>query len=161
MHAFTEKDILSSFINVSLRERKAIVPPPGLADIDWDRLDYLGWRDPKLPLVAYLVADVDGRAVGIQLRQTEARGRTRPQCSWCEDVTLPNDVVMFSARRAGQAGRDGSTVGTLVCENFECSANVRKLPPLAYTGYDREAARQRRIDTLRERVTSFARDLAA
>lgn len=80
----------------------------------------------------------------------------RAQCSWCRDVRLPNDVVFCSAKRAGSAGRSGNTVGTLVCEDFECSQNVRKLPVLAYEGYDLEAARLRRIDELRLHAAAFA-----
>jgi hypothetical protein len=72
-------------------------------------------------------------------------------------VHLPNEVVFFIAKRAGKAGRDGNTLGTLVCAGFQCSANVRKLPPLAYVGFDVEAARQQRIEVLRDRVTTFAR----
>lgn len=80
----------------------------------------------------------------------------RAQCSWCRDVRLPNDVVFCSAKRAGSAGRSGNTVGTLVCEDFECSQNVRRLPVLAYEGYDLEAARLRRIDELRLHAAAFA-----
>ncbi|MCC2032782.1 FBP domain-containing protein [Microbacterium allomyrinae] len=158
MHAITEKDLRASFVNVSLRERSAI-SLPDLAAADWDRLDYLGWRDPKQPLAGFIVVPVDGAPVGILLRQTEQRVRARAQCAWCEDVTLPNDVVFFSARRAGQAGRNGNTVGTLVCEGFECSVNVRRPLPPAYLGFDVEAARQRRIEALRAHAEGFARDL--
>ena len=154
MHAFTEKDIRSSFVNASLRERNAIALPD-LAKVGWESLDYLGWRDPKQPLAGFIVVPVDDEPVGILLRQTEQRVRTRAQCSWCEDVTLPNDVVFFSARRAGQAGRNGNTVGTMLCERFECSANVRRLPPLAYEGFDRELARELRMLRLREHVAAF------
>jgi hypothetical protein len=158
MHALTPKDIPSSFINASLRERRAIVVPE-LGDVVWDDLDFFGWRTPKLPLAAYVVIPVDGDLVGIVLRQVEQRTLARTQCAWCEDVTLPNDVVLFSARRAGQAGRNGNTVGTLVCEHFECSQNVRRVPPPAYLGFDAQAARRRRMEALRTRVTDFARDL--
>lgn len=50
-------------------------------------------------------------------------------------------------------------MGTLVCAQFECSRNVRKLPPLAYTGFDRDAARQRRIQQLTENVQGFVRSV--
>lgn len=160
MHALTEKDIRTSFVNASLRERNAIPLPAGFGSLDWDSLDFLGWRDPKLAQVGYVVAWVDDATpVGILLRESDQRARTRPQCAWCEDVTLPNDVVFFAAKRAGKAGRNGDTVGTLVCERFECSTNARKLPPPAYLGYDVQAARQRRIDALRDNVTKFARDI--
>ena len=158
MHALTERDIRASFVNVSVRERGAI-PMPSLADLDWDRLDLLGWRDEKQPHVGYLVVPVDGEPVGILLRQAEQRTRTRAQCSWCEDVTLPNDVVLFTARRAGKAGRNGAAIGTLLCERFECSRNVRRPMPPAYLGFDVEAAIARRIATLREHAERFARDV--
>lgn len=158
MLSLTENMIRASFLNASQRERKSI-PMPGLDAIGWADLDFLGWRDPKLAQVGYVVVPTADGPVGIIMREAEQRTRTRPQCAWCEDVTLPNDVVFFSARRAGASGRNGNTVGTLVCERFECSANVRKLPPLAYIGYDVEAARQRRIEVLRENVRRFAQDL--
>ncbi|KHK98352.1 translation elongation factor [Microbacterium mangrovi] len=153
-----EKTIRASFLNVSQRERKAI-PMPALESLTWEDLDYLGWRDPKLAQTGYIVIPTDDGPVGILLREGDQRARTRPQCAWCEDVTLPNDVVFFAAKRAGASGRNGNTVGTLVCEQFECSANVRKPPPPAYLGYDIEAARGRRIEALRENVRRFAEDL--
>ena len=48
-----------------------------------------------------------------------------------------------------------------MCAGFECSANVRKRPPLAYVGFDVEAARLERIEALRERATTFIRRVAA
>jgi hypothetical protein len=159
MHPITEAAIRAAFVNASQRERNTLTAPPELGSTAWDRLDYLGWRDARIPSLGYVVADLDGEPVGILLRQAEGRARSRAQCSWCEDVQLPNDVVLFSARRAGAAGRNGNTVGTLVCAHFECSANVRKRPPVAYIGFDVEAARERRIETLRDHVAAFVRDI--
>lgn len=159
MHAFSESAIRDSFINASLRERQALQLPAPVDQIEWDRIDYLGWRDKKSPNLGYVVVDLDGEPVGLLLRQAEARPRARAQCSWCEDVQLPNDVVLFSTKRAGAAGRKGDTVGTLVCADFECSVNVRRRPTLAYVGFDIEAERQRRIAALREHVANFARNV--
>nr|WP_274638258.1 FBP domain-containing protein [Microbacterium bovistercoris] len=159
MHALTAADIRGSFVNASVRERNGVALPADLDDLDWERLDFLGWRDPKIAPLGCVVVPVDGDLVGIMLREATQRARTRPQCSWCEDVTLPNDVVFFAAKRAGRAGRNGDTVGTLACARFECSQNVRKLPPLAYPGFDREAARQRRVAALQANVAGFARDI--
>lgn len=158
MQPISEGALRASFVNVSQRERKELSLPTGFEETDWDRLDYLGWRDRKLPTLGYVVADLDG-PVGVLLRQTDGRTRSRPQCSWCEDVQLPNDVVLFSVKRAGAAGRDGNTVGTLVCSQFECSANVRRRPPMAYIGFDVDAARDGRIAVLRERAGAFVRDI--
>ena len=160
MIPLTENQIRSSFINASQRERKELTLPD-LAQLRFDDLDYLGWRDRKQPALGYVVAIVDGEPVGVLLRQADGRIRSRPQCSWCEDVHLPNDVVFFIAKRAGKAGRNGNTLGTLVCADFQCSANVRKRPPTAYVGFDVEAARQQRIDALREHVDAFVRRVSA
>ena len=160
MLPLTDKTLRATFVNASRKEVADLTPPPGLDQLDWDALDHLGWRDPKLPRRAYLVTPSAGRPadepVGLLLLQAEATPRRRAQCAWCEDVTLPNPVVFYSARRAGAAGRSGSTVGTLVCQDFECAANVRRLPPLAYPGFDREAGRLERIATLRLRTAAFA-----
>jgi len=154
MHPLTENQIRASFINTSQRERNAVAMPE-LANINWDEVDFLGWRDRKIDNVGYVVVWLGEEPVGVMLRTGNGRTRARPQCSWCEDVHLPNDVVFFSAKRAGQAGRNGNTVGTLVCAGFECSANARKRPPLAYIGFDVEAARQARIEALQQNVTRF------
>ena len=147
MRPLTDAQIRASFLNASRSERKNLTLPTDLDTRDWESLDYLGIRDSKLPKLASVVIELDDEPVGILLRQTDARPLSRPQCSWCNDVQLPNDVVMFAAKRAG------------VCENFECSVNVRKLPPSAYLGFDREAARDRRIEALRANVTEFARSV--
>jgi hypothetical protein len=151
----TEKQIRSSFVNSTLRERKELLLPADFDELDWDNLDFLGWRDPKVPSLGYVFSEVDDELVGVLLRQSEGLTRGRPLCNWCEDVQLPNDVVFFGARRAGKAGRNGNTVGTLICAGFECSRNVRTLPRLAYEGYDQEAARVERIEALRLNVYAF------
>lgn len=159
MLPLTERDIRASFINASRKEVSDLTLPAAFADLEWDRLDYLGWADPRLPRRAYAVIPSDDRLVGVLLQQAERRISARAQCSWCEDVTLANDVQFFAARKAGPAGRKGDTLGTLVCANFACSAAVRRLPPLAYEGFDREAARTERIRRLGERVRAFAQAL--
>jgi hypothetical protein len=161
MHSLSDAQIRASFVNASVRERAALTLPPGFAELDWDRLDFLGWRDPKLPLVAYAVVAGEDGPVGIMLRRADGRMRSRPQCAWCEDVHLPNDVLFYVAKRGGPAGRRGDTVGTLVCADFQCSANVRKRPPVAYLGFDVEAARERRMQALRENVAGFVRAVTA
>lgn len=159
MRELTESQIRAAFINVSQRERAAI-PVPDLAEIDWQKLEFLGWRDPRNGPTGFVVVDSSDELIGIQVRVTDHKPRSRAQCSWCEDVTLPNDVVFYVAKRAGAAGRLGNTVGTLACEKFQCTKNVHRLPPSAYLGYDREAARDRRIATLHERVLGFVHEVA-
>lgn len=155
MLPLTEATLRASFINASVRERQNITLPPDLAELRWADLDYLGWRDRKAPQLGYVVAEIDGEPVGVLLRESATRPRARAQCSWCEDVELPNEVVFFGAKRAGRAGRNGNSLGTLICSSFECSVNVRRRPTMAYVGFDVDTERLRRIDALREHARSF------
>ncbi|WP_431070833.1 FBP domain-containing protein [Microbacterium phyllosphaerae] len=155
MRPIDERTLRASFLNASRKEVSDLTLPPGLADVDFEKLDYLGWVDPKLPRRSYVVAWVDDVLTGVMLQRAEQRVIARAQCSWCEDVTLRNDVQLYVARKAGPAGRKGDTIGTLVCTEFGCSKNVRVLPPLAYDGYDRELAREMRIVKLQEHVAAF------
>lgn len=160
MLPISETTIRASFVNASRKETNDITMPTDLDDLVWDDLDFLGWRDPKTSRRAYVVVPtLDGTLVGILFRQAEASPRSRAQCSWCQDVKLSNDVVFYSAKRSGMAGRNGNTVGTLVCQDFQCSRNVRVTPPLAYEGFDVHAARLRRIEDLQLRAAGFAAEV--
>ena len=164
MNPFTDKQIRSSFVNASRREA-ATATLPDLAVVDWERQDYLGWVDAKAPLSAYAVFDVEGQPTGLLLRASSpgARGRRSALCAWCEDVTAPDDVTLYVARRAGAAGRNGNTVGTLVCTGFTCSANVRRRPTFEEAGGDDETVRaaivERRVAGLRERSARFVAEV--
>ena len=153
--------IKATFVNASRKVVADITLPADLNTIDWAQLDYLGWIDPKMKRRSYAVVPVDGEPVGIVLRQADASPPRRAQCSWCRDVKLPNDVVLYSAQRAGAAGRNGDTVAIWICAEFQCSVNVRKLPYMAYIGFDVDAARQERISMLQERSAGFVREILA
>lgn len=163
MLPLTENQIRSAFVNASRREAAQATLPP-LDTLDWSSLEYLGWRDRKAPLSAYVVAEIDGEPVGVLLRSTEnAPGRVRRKavCQWCTDVVETADVTLYVARRAGAAGRKGDTIGTLICTQFACSRNVRRRPTQAEIGDDAEGRAEaviaRRIAALRERSAQFAR----
>ena len=151
--------IKATVVNASRKVVADITLPADLDTIDWAQLDYLGWIDPKMKRRSYAVVPVDGEPVGIVLRQADASPPRRAQCSWCRDVKLPNDVVLYSAQRAGAAGRNGDTVAIWICAEFQCSVNVRKLPSMAYIGFYVHAARQERISMLQERSAGFVREI--
>lgn len=168
MFALSDKALRASFVNASRKERADLTLPTDFDTTDWTRLDFFGWRDPKYARRAYVVvpdlgvesADgADQRVRGVLLRRAESTPPKRTQCSWCHDIRLPNSVVFYSAKLPGSAGRNGNTIGTLVCEDFQCSYNVRNDPPPAYEGYDIAAARAERIDELRLRVSGFVTGL--
>jgi hypothetical protein len=159
MRPIDEREIRASFINASRKEISSLSLPPAFSEIDFTRLDFLGWGDTKFARRAYVVTEVDGILTGALLQRAEQRVLSRAQCSWCEDVTLRNDVQFFSARKAGAAGRNGDTIGTLACAEFGCSHTVRRLPSLAYEGFDREAAREQHIERLGENIRAFLRSV--
>ncbi|MCZ2829355.1 FBP domain-containing protein [Modestobacter sp. VKM Ac-2986] len=166
MNALTEKQIRASFLNASRREASQAVLPD-LDAVPWEQLEHLGWRDRRAPLSAYVVLELDGEPTGVLLRASPApaSGRRRSaMCSWCRDLSSVS-ATLYVARRAGSAGRDGNTLGTLICEDFSCSRNVRRPPTSAESGDGIEAVADQvvaeRIAGLRERSAQFVRDVAA
>lgn len=164
MTPLTDAQIRASFVNASRREA-ANATLPDLGDIRWDRLDFLGWRDRKAPLVGYAVVEIDGEPTGIILRAAD-RGtgvRRRAMCGWCEDVVETEDVTLFTARRAGAAGRKGDSIGTLICSDFRCSANVRRPPTSTEAGSGAAEVRElivaSRIEGLGERCRQFVAEV--
>lgn len=163
MTPLTEQQLRASLVNATRSERQRMIVPD-LAEVDWDRLEYLGWRDRKQPLSAYVVTTLDdapdAEPVGVLLRAAERTGpRRAAMCAWCEDVVETSDVQLFVAKRGGAAGRKGDTIGTLICSDFRCSRNARRRPTLAEAGRDdpavREAIVERRVAALREHTRKF------
>ncbi|PZR53110.1 FBP domain-containing protein [Xylanimonas oleitrophica] len=163
MNPLTEKQIRASFVNASKREA-AQATLPDLDAVDWAALEYLGWHDRKAPLSAYVVLEIDGEPVGVLLRAGDAKaGRSRRKgvCAWCEDVVVTDDVSLYVARRGGASGRNGNTIGTLICTEFLCSRNVRRVPLIAEASTPEEKAVlvERRIAGLRERSARFVAEV--
>lgn len=128
MNPVTEHDVRASFVNCSKGEAKRLGLPKDFADRPWEDLDFLGWRDPGAPERAYLVAEHDGRVVGVALRATSggARGFTsRSMCSLCLTTRTSGGVALMTARRTGEAGRQGNSVGQYMCTDLACSLYTR------------------------------------
>ncbi|WP_353952677.1 FBP domain-containing protein [Knoellia sp. S7-12] len=162
MNPLTENEIRSSFVNASKRE-VAQASLPDLSALDWERLEYLGWRDSKRPL-GYAVVVIDDVPRGIILRAAPPAsalgGRRRSAiCAWCEDPIETKDVSLYVAKRGGAAGRNGDTIGTLICTEFACSSNVRRKPTFTELGSDEPSAREefieRRVAGVQSRSTKF------
>lgn len=128
MRAITESDIRACFVNSSKGEAKRLGLPKDLADRPWHDLDFLGWRDPGAPGRAYLVTERAGRLVGVALRVTSGGGRgftARSMCSLCLTQRTGGGVALMTARRTGEAGRQGNTVGRYLCADLDCSLYLR------------------------------------
>lgn len=157
MHPISLKDIRSSFINATRSEAAKLTPPTNLDSLDWDSLDFLGWRDEKMPLRGYLVVPTTQGLSAILLRAPEggARKNRAVLCELCRDVFSKEDVLLWVARGAGQSGRDGNTVGTLICADFICSSNVRREPPANGIHPDPTLVVQRQVGEMRDRTEKF------
>ncbi|WP_147796688.1 FBP domain-containing protein [Cellulomonas sp. Y8] len=159
MRALTVPEIRASFVNCSRRDAAQAVLPD-LASLDWDRLDYLGWTDPKNPRRAYVVTRVDDRPTGMVLRASDGATRRSAVCTWCEDVVATNEVALFVAKLAGPAGRNGDTIGTLICADFACSRNARRRPTIVEAGEDAAAVVARRVAAVQEHSARFVAAVA-
>jgi hypothetical protein len=153
----TDNEIRAALVNCSRREAKQAKVPDDLQTLPWQQLDYLGWIDRSNPQRAYAVVPVDDEPVAFVLRASEGTRKPSAMCAWCEDVFATADVRLWVARRAGAAGREGNSLGTLVHADFSCSQHVRRLPNAMEGGLDPAALVERRVDELRSRTEAFAR----
>lgn len=158
MDILSQQEIRDAFVNCSRTEAAALPMPPGLHEVDWSRREYLGWRDPRSPQRGFIVVPSVGGPIGIVLRASDAsmRSRVSSMCGWCQDVHVNHDVYLYVAKRAGQAGRNGDTVGTMLCGDFDCCENVRRTRPASIVGFDADAVVAARIAGLGERAQRFA-----
>ena len=109
MQPLTDTAIRRSMVNCSRSEAASMTMPEGLSSLDWEARDFLGWRDPRAPGRAYLVQWRDGEPLGLMLRapgSRMSRGRAA-MCALCHYGQSADNVALFTARRAGQRGRDG------------------------------------------------------
>lgn len=158
MRPITETDIRRSFVNCSKGEAKRLGVPGDLEAHPWGDLDFLGWRDPGAPERAYLVTEHDGRLLGIALRAVTgtARGFTsRSMCSLCLTTHASGGVTLMSARRAGDAGRQGNTVGQYFCAGLACSLFIRGKKQTAGGDLDETLSVDERIARTQKNLTAF------
>nr|WP_290707096.1 FBP domain-containing protein [Gordonia sp. UBA5067] len=153
--------MIRSAFRGATRSEVARVTYPDLGSINFAGLDFLGWRDPKIPRRAYLVVEQTDGVVALLLTRATATPRGRAMCSWCTDVNLTEAAVLYTVRRAGAAGRRGSTLGILICERFGCSRHARQLPPAYHRGTDLDAVRADRVAALRRRIRTFVDEVLA
>jgi hypothetical protein len=125
MRQASEADIRASFINCSKGEAARLAVPRDLADRPWDELDFLGWRDAAAPSRNYVVTERDGRFVGVVLRSASARSNRVSMCSFCLTTHPGDGVTLMTARKTGDSGLRGNSIGTYLCADLACSLYLR------------------------------------
>jgi hypothetical protein len=160
MQPMTEDEIRASFVNAGadVIER---MPLPGLHETVWEEREYLGWIDPTFPQRGYIVYWRDGKPFGIVLRSassTMSRGISA-MCSLCRTHQPGSQVTLFTAPKAGKAGRDGNTIGTYICSDLACSTIIRIVPPPSSFLPQPDEVVGQRASGLLTRLDSFTSEL--
>lgn len=160
MRPMTEGELLDSFVNATEEELRVASPPHDLPIVEWDHLDFLAWPDPHARGRGYIVAELDGEPTGIVLRRAQGTSRVHQAiCNLCRTMQPGNQVVLFTARKAGEPGRQGNSVGTYICADLSCHENVRLALPLAPNEY--RTSVDGKIDGTARRSREFVAQVAA
>jgi hypothetical protein len=159
MKPLTEAEIRGSFVNATKGEIERM-PLPGLHEVIWESREFLGWRDPGAPLRGYLVHWMGDRAVGIVVRASEVglRHGISAMCALCRTPQPSGQVTLFSAPRAGEAGRNGNSIGTYICDDLACSFIIRIVPASLPMQSPADIVAARATGLL-ERVEAFTADV--
>ncbi len=153
MQPLTEDQVRAALVNATPDEAERLAFPLSFVLVDWDHLDFLAWTDPEFRARGYLVIEREGVATAIVLRAASGAHPHAALCNLCHTMQPGNQVTLFSARRAGDAGARGDSVGTYICADLGCHENVRLAAPLAPS--EVRASVDRRIDGTRQRVEAF------
>lgn len=155
MRPLTEADVRASFVNADAEELRIMEMPHDFLLFDWDYLDFFAWSDPNASRRGYVLIPLEETVVGIVLRATEpGRGRSG-MCDICHTMQPGNQISLFSARRSGQAGRRGDSVGAYMCADLSCHENVRLAHPLAPNEIRAPGQADLRLDGTHRRMERF------
>ncbi|WP_433785736.1 FBP domain-containing protein [Actinomycetospora sp. CA-101289] len=155
MHALTADAVRRSMINCSKGDAQRMTLADDVVGTDLDEVEFVGWRDPRMPQRAYLVSLHEGVVTGVLLRPAAGGGRRRTaMCALCRTTRSDGAVTLHTAPRAGAAGREGNSVGTYICDDLACPAVTRLekatptvAPDLSHPVDERVAALRVRVDT--------------
>ncbi|UUE21442.1 FBP domain-containing protein [Microbacterium sp. J1-1] len=155
MRPLTEADVRASFVNADAEELRIMEMPHDFLLVDWDYLDFFAWSDPNASRRGYVLIPLEETVVGIVLRATgPGRGRSG-MCDICHTMQPGNQISLFSARRSGQAGRRGDSVGAYMCADLSCHENVRLAHPLAPNEVRAPGQADLRLDGTHRRMERF------
>lgn len=153
MQPLTEQQVRSALVNATGDERDRLVVPMSFVLADWDHLDFFAWPDPTNRGRGYVIVERGGVPMGIVVRAASGTRSHAAICNMCHTMQPGNQVALFTARRAGEAGERGDSVGAYICTDLGCHENVRLAAPLAPS--EVRSSVDRRIDGTRQRVESF------
>lgn len=155
MEPITEKDIRASFVNCSKGDAKRLNMPSTLAVTQWDQLDFLGWTDPSYAGRSYIVVPREDELVGVALRHESGSDRAQ-MCTICMTTHSRGYVALMTAKKVGESGRRGNTVGTYMCTDLDCSLYARgKKTPALGNRYRENLTDEERVERVRDNLRAF------
>lgn len=158
MQALTEDDLRASFVNITEEELEMLAVPASFPFTEWDHTDFYAWKDPATPHRGYIIAELDGVPRGVVLRAANGNSRARTSlCNVCHVMQPADQVVLYTARRSGERGRNGDSIGTYMCSELSCHEGVRLAAPLAPSEF--RTSVDFRIDNTKRRAENFVRDI--
>ena len=125
MDSLTVDGIRRSMINCSKGDAKRMTIARHIDPTDLEHVEFLGWRDPRIPQRAYLVALDHDSLIGVLLRPATGGARRTAMCALCRTTRTDGQISLHTAPRAGAAGRDGNSVGTYICDDLACPRTTR------------------------------------
>jgi len=130
--------------------------PRDLDDEPWADLDFLGWTDPSMPGRGYLAFPQRDELVGVALRFEEGGSTKTQMCNICLTTHSRGGVALMSARKAGESGRRGNTIGIYMCADLACPlyARGRKQPALGIQ-FKEDLSIEAKVERLRNNLTGF------
>jgi FBP C-terminal treble-clef zinc-finger len=161
MQPLVESDIREAFGNASAAELAQLTLPHDFTITEWAYLDAFAWRDPRIAARGYLVTELDGSPAGVVLHAAGANGSHHRTaiCNLCHTHQPGDQVVLFSARRAGAAGERGDSVGTYMCGDLACQETVRLGRPAGPFEVQPSVREIERIEGLAHRTHAFVADV--
>jgi len=152
----TAETVRRSMINCSKGDARRMTVVDEVVGTDPDDVEFVGWHDPRMPQRAYVVGLHEGVVTGVLLRPAAGTGpRRTAMCALCRTTRTDGQVSLYTAPRAGAAGRDGNSVGTYICDDLACPTTARLerapspsvMPDLTHPVDERVAGLRVRLDT--------------
>lgn len=148
MNPLTRDDIRELFTK---RQRKEL-RLPDVDAIDWDNLDFLGWKHPSGHL-SYVVYEFEGDFKGIVFEATRQSNKARVMsCSWCITQQPGDAISLYSIQLPDN---EKVTIGDYICSDLQCSLYVRNLKQPNIPRLQENLSIEGRIARLQKNVDGF------
>jgi hypothetical protein len=167
MEPISEAEIRQSFINCSKGEASRVKLPVDFAGTPWADLDFFGWIDPSAPQRAAVAVPGPGGLRTMLLRRADRAGASggasrSGMCQVCLTSHASGGVSLFTAPRAGAAGRKGNSLGEYLCSDLACSLYLRgkRQPRLRLVKYEETLSLDEKIECAVAKLDGFVQRVA-